>query len=232
MHRHLPSDTPLPCAATPQTHPLRPGSQSLLQSLLGPVRARVPSQGMLGRRDSTQAAGGPSTPDTSTPQTSQPASPKRPQAGQQQQQQQQQGVADTFLQLPQHPADNAADSSSKGGVSAAGANNNPAAAAGGGAVDGGGGGGGVQAAGSGQQLQASGANLQTPNSATAAAAAGGGAATGSQQPLSSLMDVSSGEIAKLLRNPAAYSAGAINKLSSSVTSTVSSLLVGKDGQPG
>lgn len=53
-----------------------------------------------------------------------------------------------------------------------------------------------------------------------------------QPPGSSLMDVSSGEFAKLLRNPAAYSAGAINKLSSSVTSTVSSLLVGKDGQPG
>jgi hypothetical protein len=46
------------------------------------------------------------------------------------------------------------------------------------------------------------------------------------------MDVSSGEFAKLLRNPAAYGVGAIGKLSSSVTSTVSSLLVGKDGQPG
>jgi hypothetical protein len=44
--------------------------------------------------------------------------------------------------------------------------------------------------------------------------------------------VGSREFAKLLRNPAAYSAGAIGKLSSSVTSTVSSLLVGKDGQPG
>lgn len=50
------------------------------------------------------------------------------------------------------------------------------------------------------------------------------------QPLAALMDVSSGEFAKLIRNPAAYSADAINKLSSSVSNTMSSLLA--QGQHG
>jgi hypothetical protein len=80
-----------------------------------------------------------------------------------------------------------------------------------------------------QQQQAGGAASAVPAAAAAAAAAAG---SSQQQALATLIDVSSGEFAKLLRNPAAYSAGAIGKLSSSVTSTVSSLLVGKDGQPG
>lgn len=80
-----------------------------------------------------------------------------------------------------------------------------------------------------QQQQGGDAFAAVPAAAAAAAAASG---SSQQQALAMLMDVSSGEFAKLLRNPAAYSAGAIGKLSSSVTSTVSSLLVGKDGQPG
>jgi hypothetical protein len=48
--------------------------------------------------------------------------------------------------------------------------------------------------------------------------------------------LASGELAKLIRNPAAYSADAINKLSSSVSSTVAttvnSLLAGREGQAG
>lgn len=160
----------------------RPGSQSILQSLLGPVRARVPSQGLLGRRESNlqQAGGSASTPPTSTPSSSLPPSPKRSQ-----QQQQQDGDGLQPLEAPT-PADGAA------------------------ATD---------------IISSSGGNA-------AAVAVASGAAGASGQPLATLMDVSSGEFAKLLRNPAAYSAGALGKLSNSVTSTMSSLLVGKDGQPG
>jgi len=86
---------------------------------------------------------------------------------------------------------------------------------------------------------ADGSTAAAAHASSAAHQQGGGseaqvpaAGSSSQQQLATLMDVSSGEFAKLLRNPAAYSAGAIGKLSSSVTSTVSSLLVGKDGQPG
>jgi hypothetical protein len=51
------------------------------------------------------------------------------------------------------------------------------------------------------------------------------------QPLASLMDVGSEQLKQLIRNPAAYSADALNKLSNSVTSTVTSLL-GAEGQAG